>query len=286
MKAIIGLIIFSVILLSCNNQLTHEEPKPTDSVSQKLQEPVNFVGEYYNPPQNELSQSGLRIKLIISEDSLENQFVLHFMTDASKGKDSCTLRTQAIKRNDTLFTYLSSGSENAQMYITRLPHSQQKRLDVFTTKFKDKNILNDFCVGHASIVGTYELGQSSTTDSTLTQLGFIKSFANKTASSVQLFSFAPIRKRLTDLLGEQQFEKLFKNWVVEQPFELINPDIYKVSACKTKRCNIYKTNILFDLKNDNITVIVSQKGESSINTEKPSLELPPAIIDEIKKNVD
>lgn len=285
MKKVLAIFIFCIALYSCRTA-TKEESAHVDNDTAQLESNMDFIGEYYNPSQIETLHNGLRIKLLIRKDSIANQYLLNFSTDASKNNDSCKLQTKAVKRNDTLFTYITTGIDSALMYVTILPHGRKKVLDVFTTEFKNKDVLSNFCIGNASLIGNYQIADkpSSLTDSTQRSLGFIRSLVDKKATETRLFQFAHIRERLTLLLGKSEFETLTKNWIVEQPFEQKQDEIYKVSACKTNRCNIYKTNIFFDIPNDNITVIITQKGETTINTEKPSLQLPPVLIEEIKND--
>ena len=270
-----------LFLAACKDNNQNDSDIIADSVAVKP--PVDFVGEYFNPGQNSEGPGGVRLRLVIRKDSVAGQFLLSFTTVTSKGADSCTLQSKAFKKNDTLFTHITTGVDTALMYITQIPQMQIKTLDVFTTRFKDKDVLARFCKGRASLIGNYEVSDkpSSMFDSTQQQLGFIRSFTDKKATEVQLFQFAVIKDRLALLLGAEEFNNLEENWIVEQPFKQEENDIYKVSACKTNRCNQYKTNIFFDIPNDNITVIISKKGVNSINTEKPSLQLSPALMAEI-----
>lgn len=283
----IFLAIFALVFLTvgCNND-TATEDTSIIADSAVVKPPVDFVGEYFNPAQNSTGPGGLRLRLVIRKDSVEGRFLVKFTTVASKGNDSCTLETRAVKKNDTLFTHITTGVDTALMYITQVSHMQVKTLDVFTTQFRERDVLGRFCKGNASLIGNYEVSDkpSSMFDSTQQQLGFIRSFEEKKATEVQLFQFAVIKDRLSVLLGAEEFGNLEENWIVEQPFEKIENDIYLVSACKTTRCNIYKTNIFFDIPNDNITVIISKKGENTINTEKPSLQLPPSLLEALKED--
>lgn len=278
-------ILFALFVLSvgCKDNTREETEIIADSV--RIKPPVDFIGEYFNPSQHTIGSGGLRLRLVIRKDSVEGRFLVKFSTVASKGTDSCTLETRAFKKNDTLFTHITTGVDTALMYITQVPHMQVKTLDVFTTQFRDRDVLARFCKGSASLIGNYEASDkpSSMFDSTQQQLGFIRSFAEKKATDVQLFQFAVIKDRLALLLGAEEFKNLETNWIVEQPIEQKDNDIFKVSACKTNRCNQYKTNIFFDIPNDNITVIISKKGENTINTEKPSLQLPAALLEELSE---
>ncbi len=285
MRTILAIFVLFLFATGCKD----ESPAEGNSIiadSVEVKAPVDFIGEYFNPAQNSTGPGGLRLRLVIRKDSVEGRYLVKFTTVASKGTDSCTLETRAVKKNDTLFTHITTGVDTALMYITQVPHMQVKTLDVFTTQFRDRDVLGRFCIGNASLIGNYEVSDkpSSMFDSTQRQLGFIRSFEEKKASEVQLFQFAVIKDRLAVLLGAEEFGNLEENWIVEQPFEKIEDDIYLVSACKTTRCNVYKTNIFFDIPNDNITVIISKKGENTINTEKPSLQLPPSLLEALKED--
>lgn len=282
MKKICCILYLTFLFAGCENHNTSGTENPvTDSLSVKA--PTDFAGEYFNPGISETTPEGLRIKLEIKKDSVQGRYLLNFITIMSNGKDSCALRAIGIYRNDTLFTSITNGIDIAQMYIAMLPQRQRKTLDVFSTRFRDKDVLAKFCTGRSTIAGSYELSDepSAAFDSTKQELGFIRGLVDKKANEVQLFKFAIIKNRLETLLGKEEMTNLEKNWVVEAPFETREGGIYKVSACKTKRCNLYKTNIFFDIPNDNITVIISKKGENSIINEKPSLQLPPSILEEI-----
>ncbi|MFD2576972.1 hypothetical protein ACFSPU_11585 [Haoranjiania flava] len=286
MKQLCLIMLMALYFTSCgDNDVPSTDEVVTDTLPPKAKGPVDFVGEYFNPSITETTPEGLRIKLEIRKDSVEGRYLLNFITVMSGGKDSCSLTTKAVTRNDTLFTYITTGIDTAQMYIAMLPQKQRRTLDVFSTRFRDKDVLAKFCIGKASIIGSYEMTDtpSAAFDSTKQQMGFLKGFIGKKASDVQLFKFAVIRNRLETLLGKTEMANLQENWIVEEPFEVKEGNIYNVSACKTRRCNIYKTNIFFDIPNDNITVIISKRGDNTIITEKPSLQLPPSVMHEIER---
>lgn len=80
----------------------------------------------------------------------------------------------------------------------------------------------------------------------------------KYPSDIKLFSNREIVTRLKVLLGAE-YETMLQNFTVQTPI-VGSGGIYKVTGCAAHACSAYLTQMFFDVKKDNINVIIDQNG--------------------------
>lgn len=111
-----------------------------------------------------------------------------------------------------------------------------------------------------------------------TSLEFIKDWNGKTALEAGMFEDSILVKRLEDLLGNE-FQYFKENWNVQTPIEN-EKDIYSATGCKQNDCPSYYSVVYFDVKNNNINVLIKRGIHYKMFTENGEIPLPA----EMKKN--
>ncbi len=105
-----------------------------------------------------------------------------------------------------------------------------------------------------------------------TSLEFVEKWNGKTAMDAGMFEDSTLEKRLEDLLGsEYSFFK--ENWNVQTPIEK-EQNIYSASGCKQNDCSSYYSVVYFDVKNNNINVLIRRGIHSRLFTENGEIILP------------
>lgn len=111
-----------------------------------------------------------------------------------------------------------------------------------------------------------------------TSLEFIKNWNGKTAMEAGMFDDSVLVKRLEILLGNE-FQYFKENWNVQTPIQK-EEHIYSASGCKQNDCSSYYSVVYFDLKSNNINVLIKRGIHSKLFTENGEIPLP----EEMKKD--
>lgn len=105
-----------------------------------------------------------------------------------------------------------------------------------------------------------------------TSLEFIKNWDGKTAMEAGMFEDSVLVTRLKDLLGNE-YQYFQENWNVQTPIHK-ESDIYTASGCKQNDCPSYYSIVYFDIKNNNINVLIKRGLLFKLFTEKGEIPLP------------
>lgn len=105
-----------------------------------------------------------------------------------------------------------------------------------------------------------------------TSLDIIKKWEGKTAREAGLFNDSVLVQRLQDLLGKE-YMYFQENWNVQTPITE-EKNIYTASGCKQHDCASYNSVVYFDVKNNNINVLIKRGPQFKLFTEKGPMDLP------------
>ena len=154
----------------------------------------------------------------------------------------------------------------------------KKNLLIFATAFLftacDQNTAND----HASSKDSSGIGHENiitTNASPATTLEFIKNWEGKTALEAGMFGDTVLVARLKDLLGNE-YQYFQENWNVQTAIQKEN-NIYTASGCKQNDCPSYYSIVYFDVKNNNINVLIKRGMLFKLFTEKGEIPLPESL---------
>jgi hypothetical protein len=103
-------------------------------------------------------------------------------------------------------------------------------------------------------------------------LEFIENWNGKTAMEAGMFEDSVLVKRLENLL-ENEFQYFKENWNVQTPIQKVQ-GIYSASGCKQNDCSSYYSVVYFDVKNNNINVLIKRGIHSKLFTENGEIPLP------------
>ncbi len=103
-------------------------------------------------------------------------------------------------------------------------------------------------------------------------LDFIENWNGKTAMEAGMFEDSLLVKRLENLLGNE-FQYFKENWNVQTPIQKVQ-GIYSASGCNQSDCSSYYSIVYFDVKNNNINVLIKRGIHSKLFTEKEEIPLP------------
>lgn len=103
-------------------------------------------------------------------------------------------------------------------------------------------------------------------------LKFIEKWNGKTAREAGMFEDTILVTRLENLLGNE-FQYFKEYWNVQTPIEK-EQQIYTASGCKQNDCPSYYSVVYFDLKNNNINVLIKRGIHFKLFTENGEILLP------------
>lgn len=105
-----------------------------------------------------------------------------------------------------------------------------------------------------------------------TSLNFIENWNGKTAREAGMFEDTLLVKRLENLLGNE-YQYFQENWNVQTPI-VKEEQIYAATGCKQNDCPSYYSIVYFDVKNNNINVLIKRGTHYKLFTEKGEIPLP------------
>jgi hypothetical protein len=103
-------------------------------------------------------------------------------------------------------------------------------------------------------------------------LKFIENWNGKTAREAGMFEDTILVTRLENLLGNE-FQYFKEYWNVQTPIEK-EQQIFTASGCKQNDCPSYYSVVYFDLKNNNINVLIKRGIHFKLFTENGEIPLP------------
>ncbi|MFZ2983478.1 MAG: hypothetical protein WA053_00130 [Minisyncoccia bacterium] len=124
-----------------------------------------------------------------------------------------------------------------------------------------------------------ELPQATSTAQSLTEstsiplTEFISKNEGRYPSEINLFSNQEVSTRLRTLLGAT-YEPVMKNSQVQTPIVKISEGIYKTVTFPAHAGGSYDISIYFDIKKDNINVLIDQSGLVQKFSEKGLIDIP------------
>lgn len=128
------------------------EPKTSNNDTIKKRNPINFEGDYMDGSKN---KGGWWMEVKIRKIDHDGEYSITVHSSKIKSMECCSFDKRGLVKNDTLFLTITDWQRPITAIITK--NKNVITFDVIEKQPDDRYVLNWYCCGGASLMGSYKM---------------------------------------------------------------------------------------------------------------------------------